>query len=400
VEMNKPVAHGRRIGFDFGEKRIGVATSDASSILVSPHATILNDDQLPLKLKDIFTEVQPIYVVIGNPIHLSGSESAKSISAMEFGIMIKSYFSGPVYMVDNTSAVDKVEILIEPGDSGSEIAQKLRIAGVIKAEKVFYKIAINDKRSKSITPGIHEIDLKISAISALEQLLDPKRNRGLFGFVEGLRKNEILDLLVKSNLVSGKYSGTTKIDQLYKTTNIEGFLFPAQYSIYPGSTFDQAVDQMIDRFYIAAKNTGIDKGFKNYSPYELLIIASMVQSEGDLTDFPKIARVIYNRLEIGMPLQINATIDYATNTRGKIRLPYKRLDTNSKYNTYKYRGLPPGPISNPGEKALEATVNPASGDWLYYVTVKPNDTRFTKSFDQFNIWANEFRKNEDAGLFN
>jgi UPF0755 protein len=300
----------------------------------------------------------------------------------------------------STSAVEKIEVLIEPGDSGSEIAQKLRVAGVIKAEKVFYKIAISDDKSKSITPGIHEIDLRISAFSALEQLLDPKRNRGLFGFIEGLRKNEIFDLLAKSKLVSGKYSGTTKISQLYKTTNIEGFLFPAQYSIYPGSTFDQAIDQMVDRFYIAAKNTGIDKGFKEYSPYELLIIASMVQSEGDTNDFSKIARVIYNRLKIGMPLQINATIDYAINTRGKIRLPYKRLDTNSKYNTYKYRGLPPGPISNPGEKALEATVNPASGDWLYYVTVKPNDTRFTKSFTQFNIWANEFRKNEDAGLFN
>jgi UPF0755 protein len=230
--------------------------------------------------------------------------------------------------------------------------------------------------------------------------LDPKRNRGLFGFIEGLRKSEVLELLAKSKLVSGKYSGTTKISELYGTSNIEGFLFPAQYSIYPGSTFDQAIDQMVDRFYVAAKNSAIDKGFKNYSPYELLIIASMIQSEGDLNDFPKIARVIYNRLEIGMPLQINATIDYATNTRGKIRLPYKRLETNSKYNTYKYRGLPPGPISNPGEKALQATVNPASGDWLYYVTVKPNDTRFTKSFEQFNIWANEFRKNEDAGLFN
>ena len=300
----------------------------------------------------------------------------------------------------NTTAVDKVEILIEPGDSGSEIAQKLQKAGVIKAEKVFYKIAINDKRSKSITPGIHEIDLEISASAALDQLLDPKRNRGLFGFIEGLRKSEVLELLAKSKLVSGKYSGTTKISELYGTSNIEGFLFPAQYSIYPGSTFDQAIDQMVDRFYVAAKNSAIDKGFKNYSPYELLIIASMIQSEGDLNDFPKIARVIYNRLEIGMPLQINATIDYATNTRGKIRLPYKRLETNSKYNTYKYRGLPPGPISNPGEKALQATVNPASGDWLYYVTVKPNDTRFTKSFEQFNIWANEFRKNEDAGLFN
>jgi putative Holliday junction resolvase len=98
--MTKPVARGRRIGFDFGEKRIGVATSDADSILVSPHATIINDDQLPLKLKDIFAEVEPIYVVIGNPIHLSGSESAKSVSAMEFGKMIKSYFSGTIYLID------------------------------------------------------------------------------------------------------------------------------------------------------------------------------------------------------------------------------------------------------------------------------------------------------------
>jgi UPF0755 protein len=80
-------------------------------------------------------------------------------------------------------------------------------------------------------------------------------------------------------------------------------------------------------------------------------------------------------------------------------LPYKKLDINSKYNTYKYRGLPPGPISNPGFDAMKATVSPADGDWLYYVTVKPNDTRFTRSFEQFNVWANEFRKNEDAGLF-
>lgn len=300
----------------------------------------------------------------------------------------------------NSTSASKVEILIQPGETGSQIARKLRESGVIKAEKVFYKIAINDKRSKSITPGLHSIDLQISASSALEQLLDPNRNLGIFGFIEGLRKNEIFNLLQKSNLISGKYSGSTKISSLYKTNNIEGFLFPAQYSLYPGTTFDQAIEQMIERFYIAATDSGIDKGFGQYTPYDLLIIASMVQAEGDLSDFPKIARVIYNRLEIGMPLQINATIDYATNTRGKIRLPYKRLETNSKYNTYKYRGLPPGPISNPGEAALKATVNPANGDWLYYVTVKPNDTRFTKSFDQFNIWANEFRKNEELGLFN
>ena len=297
------------------------------------------------------------------------------------------------------SSTEKVEILIESGDTGAEIAKKLKANRVIKAEKVFLKIAINDKRANGISPGLHRIDVGISAQSALEQLLDPKRNRGLFGFAEGLRKSEILDLLSKSKLVTGKYSANTKIDPLYKTKDVEGFLFPAQYSIIPGNTFDEAVDQMVQRFYVSAKKSGIEKGYKGYSPFELLIIASMIQSEGDLIDFPKIARVIYNRLEIGMPLQINATIDYATNTRGKIRLPYKRLDTNSKYNTYKYRGLPPGPISNPGEQAMSAAVNPADGDWLYYVTVKPRDTRFTRSFEEFNVWANEFRKNEDAGLF-
>lgn len=297
------------------------------------------------------------------------------------------------------SSINKAEILIEPGDTGVKIAQKLKDSGVIKAAKVFYKIAINDKRANSISPGLHQLDVGISAQSALEQLLDPKRNRGLFGFVEGLRKNEILDLLTKSKLVSGKYSGKTNIDPLYGTKEVEGFLFPAQYSIIPGTTFDSAVDQMVNRFYISAKKSGIDKGYLGYSPFQLLIIASMIQSEGDPVDFPKIAQVIYNRLKIGMPLQINATIDYATNTRGKIRLPYKRLDTNSKYNTYKYRGLPPGPISNPGEEAMSAAMNPADGNWLYYITVKPGDTRFTKSFEEFNVWANEFRKNEDAGLF-
>lgn len=299
----------------------------------------------------------------------------------------------------NLTSPSKVEVLIEPGDTGVVIAQKLKQAGVIKAEKVFYKIAINDKRSKGISAGLHQLDSQISAQSAFEQLLDPKRNLGLFGFVEGLRKNEVFSLLSNSKLVTGKYSGKVKANPAYKTSDLEGFLFPAQYSIIPGITFDQAIEKMVDRFDLAAKQSGIDQGYLGYSPYELLIVASMIEAEGDVIDFPKIARVIYNRLKIGMPLQINATIDYATNTRGKIRLPYKRLETNSKYNTYKYRGLPPGPICNPGEQAMKAAVNPANGDWLYYVTVKPKDTRFTKSFDEFNVWANEFRKNEDAGLF-
>ena len=206
-------------------------------------------------------------------------------------------------------------------------------------------------------------------------------------------------MLKKSNLVSGNLSASVKPDKIYKTSNLEGFLFPAQYSFAPGTSTDTAVNQMIQRFNLAAKTSKIDQGFNGFSPFELVTIASIIQAEGDPQDFTKIARVIYNRLKIKMPLQMNTTVEYAANLRGKIRLPYKQLEVNSRYNTYKYQGLPIGPIGNPGQEALSASVNPESGDWIYFITVKPQDTRFTSSYSQFNIWANEFRDNEKAGLF-
>jgi len=98
--MSKPVEIGRRVGFDFGDKRIGVATSDRESILVSPHATILNDEKLVDKLVEIIKEVEPIYIVVGDPKHLSGNQSAKSADVVEFATLVKSIFNGPIYSVD------------------------------------------------------------------------------------------------------------------------------------------------------------------------------------------------------------------------------------------------------------------------------------------------------------
>ena len=175
-----------------------------------------------------------------------------------------------------TTSNIKVDVLVEPGDTGFEIARKLKDLGVIKTEKVFNKIAINNKQSMSISPGLHKLDQAISAQSAFEQLLDSKRNKGLFGFAEGLRKTEIFGLLKKSRLVTGSYSGKTVIEPIYGTSNIEGFLFPAQYPLFPGTTFDEAVTQMVKRFYLAAAESGITKGYKTYSPYDLLIMASMI----------------------------------------------------------------------------------------------------------------------------
>ena len=141
------------------------------------------------------------------------------------------------------------------------------------------------------------------------------------------------------------------------------------------------------------------KPFGKYSKYDVLTIASMVQVEGDAEDFGKVAQVIYNRLKIGMPLQLNSTVQYAANLRGRIALSTAATKINSPYNTYRRVGLPPTPISNPSELAIKASLNPIQGDWIYFITVKPGDTRFTKNYEEFNTWTTLYNQNLANGLF-
>ena len=135
--MIRPITLGRRIGFDYGEKRIGVATSDNESILVSPHATILNDAQLEIKLSKILDEVQPIYVVVGDPKHLSGLESGKSRSAMAFALQIRKKYAGSIYLVDERySTVSSNNKLKELGISerdGRSIIDQIAAMSILEA---------------------------------------------------------------------------------------------------------------------------------------------------------------------------------------------------------------------------------------------------------------------------
>ena len=163
-----------------------------------------------------------------------------------------------------------------------------------------------------------------------------------------------------------------------------------------GTSSLQALQAMVDRFKTEADRVGLLKSAK---PSEVLIIASLVQAEGDPSDYSKISRVIYNRLKIGMPLQLDTTVQYVLKKRGSVFLSTKSTLINSPYNTYKRYGLPVGPIGSPGSKAMKAALYPSAGDWLYFITVKPGDTRFTKSHDQFLNWKNEYEKNLKAGLF-
>ena len=122
-------------------------------------------------------------------------------------------------------------------------------------------------------------------------------------------------------------------------------------------------------------------------------MASLVQAEGGrVSDYPKIAQVIYNRLARHMPLQLDSTVLFGLNTYGIIASTAE-LASDSPYNTYKHQGLTPGPIDNPGNAAIQAVLHPAAGNWLYFVTVNPKtgETEFTSSQAQFEQFRNELQ---------
>ncbi len=193
---------------------------------------------------------------------------------------------------------------------------------------------------------------------------------------EGETRGQIAQIAARVGL-SGSYltaaRGATLLDPTHYgaprgTTNLEGFLFPATYELYAHASARHLVALQLQAF---EENFGREElhaaHVLHITPYELLTVASMVEREALLArDRPRVAAVIYNRLRIGMPLGIDATIRYALNDPSA-PLTEAQLHSDSPYNTRTHHGLPPTPISNPGMASIDAAAHPAHVPYLYYV---------------------------------
>nr|WP_237530690.1 endolytic transglycosylase MltG [Streptomyces sp. SID7813] len=176
--------------------------------------------------------------------------------------------------------------------------------------------------------------------------------------------------------------------------NPEGYLFPATYPLGENPTPEKLLTAMVDtankKFTGAPVAAGAQRNALNV--YQAVTIASIVQAEAAAKeDMGKVARVIFNRLERGMPLQMDSTINYALG-RSTLKTSTKDTKIDSPYNSYQRMGLPPTPIANPGDEAMTAAINPTPGDWLYFVTVKPGDTRFTADYTEHRRNVDEFNR--------
>jgi uncharacterized YceG family protein len=180
--------------------------------------------------------------------------------------------------------------------------------------------------------------------------------------------------------------------------NPEGYLFPATYPLEKKATPQSLLSFMVNtankKFNGAPVAAGAQRNAMNV--YQAVTIASIVQAEAaSKADMGKVARVIFNRLERGMPLQMDSTVNYALN-RATLKTSANDTRVDSPYNSYQRMGLPPTPIDNPGEDAMRAAINPTPGDWLYFVTVKPGDTRFTANYEEHQRNVAEFNATQKS----
>lgn len=284
-------------------------------------------------------------------------------------------------------------VIVVRGDSISGIGNALAEAGVVASADAFVNAANANSRSKSIGPGKYTMLKQMSGQGAVDYMLDPKsRAESRLVLPEGLRLSQSLEVTNKATgiPVDDLNNAASHANQLglptYANNQAEGFLFPASYDLAGDETADSTLSMLFARFAKASKQLDLESKAATLgkTPYEVMTIASLVQAEGNPTDYKKIARVIYNRLNQGMPLQLDTTVAYGLGIT-KVSLTAAELQKDSPYNTYVRKGLPAGPINSPGAEAINAALNPAKGRWLYFVTVnlETGETKFARNYAKF-----------------
>ncbi|GAA3501921.1 hypothetical protein GCM10019016_090290 [Streptomyces prasinosporus] len=299
----------------------------------------------------------------------------------------------------------QVTVTIPKGALGYAIGQVLKEEGVVKSVDAFVAAQQSNPRGKTIQDGVYTLEKEMSAASAVELMLSPKSRNNLI-IAEGWRNARVYELIDKRLEVE---AGTTaevaeqdweKLglpdwaqDRENVKDPLEGFLFPSSYGVSKGQKPEDVLKKMVERaaatyeelnYVEKAESLGLE------GPWELVTVASLVQAEGKThDDFRKMSEVVYNRLkptntETNQLLQFDSTFNYL---KGESNIDISESEINSNtdpYNTYTNKGLPPGPIGNPGEEALKAALNPTKDGWIYFVaTDGVSKTEFAKTHDDF-----------------
>jgi UPF0755 protein len=273
---------------------------------------------------------------------------------------------------------NEVMFTVSPGSGLKAIARNLESQGLIRNSFIFTIMTQQSGLNKKIQAGDFRLSPSLSSKEIATRL--SKGVEDIWVTIpEGKRAEEVAAIL-KDKIPEYDNSWEREL------TAHEGYLFPDTYLIPHNTTIGDIVSLFTSTFEERYKAVTINS--TAMSKEQIVTLASLIEREGRHDqDRPLISSVMHNRLDIGMPLQIDATVQYAIGTEDdwwKKDLTFDDLKVNSPYNTYLVTGLPPGPISNPGLKALQAAANPAKTDYLYYITDQDGVNRYAKTGEEHN----------------
>jgi conserved hypothetical protein, YceG family len=288
----------------------------------------------------------------------------------------------------NTSLV---EVRLPESSSARQVAAVLKQNGLIRNESVFLGYLYQKGIEKQLKAGLYAFSKSQSLPELVSQIAQGKVKTTSFTVPEGYTVHQIGELLVSRQLCTQQqWDEALQANYNYDfllagvpadEKRLEGFLFPDTYNIDDQTSAQDIINMMLQRFsdlwnseYASVADS------RQLKVRNVIIIASMVEREAQVAgERPVIAGVIYNRLNKGMPLQIDATVLYCLGQH-QATVTYQDLEINSPYNTYKYYGLPPGPIASPGRAAIEAALNPENNHYYYYVAKGDGSHYFSSTY--------------------
>ena len=272
----------------------------------------------------------------------------------------------------------EVEVFIPKGSSPHKIAKILKDSEVITSQKIFLALIKYYGYSTKLQAGLYDFNTKDSLGTIINEIKNGESKNIKITIPEGFNIKQIAKVLSEHNICNEQ-----NFTNLAQEQKMEGYLFPNTYFLLPQMSEQEVITVMNDefnKFWTKEKEERLQQ--INRTKRDVIVLASIIEKEAIAdSERPIIAGVFLNRLAKGMRLESCSTVLYAMGIN-KERLSFEDLKFESPYNTYKYKGLPPGPICNPGAKAIEAVLYPQATDSLYFVS-KGNGTHyFSSTFEQ------------------
>lgn len=293
------------------------------------------------------------------------------------------------YLPVNAKDTSRIELRIPANSSAADVAQLLKESNLIRSKRAFLYYCKKNHYDAQLKAGVYSLSPAQDLYDIVHQLAAGETIQHKYTIPEGYTVQQIGELLVKREIVSQEdWQKALQDNYAYdflpaqvSDNRLEGFLFPDTYQINEQTNAHEIIDNMLRNFasHWDSKFAQISKT-RGTSMREAIIVASLIEKEAQVpSERKRIAGVIYNRLALGMPLQIDATVLYSLG-KHKEQISYTDLKVDSPYNTYVYAGLPIGPIACPGSASIEAALSPEKNDYYYYVSKGDGSHYFSKTY--------------------